>query len=523
MSILREGLSSSGRRAGLIGVALMMAAGAAMGADIAVPGDVATIQGAIDIAQAGDVIVVSPGVYQETLQFGSKAITLRSSEGAGVTTIDAGGIAAFAVRVHGVSGGEAVLSGFTITGGLGALGGAHPTGGGIWISNSTARIEGVVVTGNSNIFGGGLRAEGSTVTVSDSLFMENEALSGGAVSTAGGNVTIERTVMENNRATNNGGGLAGQGGHLTLREVELRENGCGQLGGGLWLNHVNINASQLLVERNGFAEVLSGSIQFDTLAGGGVYTSNTSGRIDRSRFISNRGAYGGAFYIAGDGTLEIVNTVMAGSLAAIGGGVYCNSSSPRITNCTIVNNPWALFTTYNAFPVVRNSILSGNSGTGSNEIGGNGLTQISNSIVNGPVWNTNIGGGVIQMHPMLDADFAPMAGSPAIDAGDNSAVPTGVTLDLPGNARFVDDPETADTGIGESPIVDLGAIEFGASTATAECAPDMIEDGVLDFFDVVAFISMWQARNPRADMNGDSQHDFFDVLIYLEMFSNGCP
>jgi uncharacterized repeat protein (TIGR01451 family) len=49
--------------------------------------------------------------------------------------------------------------------------------------------------------------------------------------------------------------------------------------------------------------------------------------------------------------------------------------------------------------------------------------------------------------------------SPAIDAGNNAAVPAGVTTDLDGNPRFVDIPAVPDTGNGTPPIVDMGAYE----------------------------------------------------------------
>jgi hypothetical protein len=57
-------------------------------------------------------------------------------------------------------------------------------------------------------------------------------------------------------------------------------------------------------------------------------------------------------------------------------------------------------------------------------------------------------------------DYHLSPGSPCIDAGDNTAVPAGITTDLGGNLRFIDDPFTPDTGLGPPPVVDMGAYEY---------------------------------------------------------------
>ncbi len=54
-----------------------------------VPSDFPTIQIAVNLASAGDEIVVAPGTYFEDIDFLGKQATLRSSGGAAVTTIDA--------------------------------------------------------------------------------------------------------------------------------------------------------------------------------------------------------------------------------------------------------------------------------------------------------------------------------------------------------------------------------------------------------------------------------------------------
>ena len=57
---------------------------------------------------------------------------------------------------------------------------------------------------------------------------------------------------------------------------------------------------------------------------------------------------------------------------------------------------------------------------------------------------------------MLTSDFELQAGSPAIDSGDNSKIPSGITTDLLGNQRIF------------NTTVDMGAYEFGSSPLSTE-------------------------------------------------------
>lgn len=63
------------------------------------------------------------------------------------------------------------------------------------------------------------------------------------------------------------------------------------------------------------------------------------------------------------------------------------------------------------------------------------------------------------------------------------------------------------------------AIEFGCET----CVADLNGDGVLDFFDVSAFLNAYNSADPLADLNDDGILNFFDVSAFLNEYNNGCP
>lgn len=55
------------------------------------------------------------------------------------------------------------------------------------------------------------------------------------------------------------------------------------------------------------------------------------------------------------------------------------------------------------------------------------------------------------------------------------------------------------------------------------CRPDFTRDGVLNFFDLAAFLSAFSAGYPIADFINDGVFDFFDVAEFLAQFAQGCP
>ncbi|HWG21612.1 MAG TPA: choice-of-anchor Q domain-containing protein [Terracidiphilus sp.] len=118
---------------------------------IHVPGDVSTIQGAIQSASNGDTILVAAGTYRENIDFLGKAITVEGASAA--TTILQGGSAPGAVvKFTSGEGRGSVLSNFTIQGGVPA---AVPDAGGILIYRASPTIENNIIQNNTGCGIGG--------------------------------------------------------------------------------------------------------------------------------------------------------------------------------------------------------------------------------------------------------------------------------------------------------------------------------------------------------------------------------
>lgn len=62
-----------------------------------------------------------------------------------------------------------------------------------------------------------------------------------------------------------------------------------------------------------------------------------------------------------------------------------------------------------------------------------------------------------------------------------------------------------------------------ASVVGPTCQADINADGVLNFFDVSEFITLFLQQHPGADFTGDGVFDFFDIAIFLDAFLAGCP
>ncbi len=221
-----------------------------------VPSEYPRIQAAIQAAEDGDVVLVAPGIYYETINFGGKDIVVTSTDPndpkiVGYTIINAEEDGSVVTFENGETN-DAVLTGFTITGGFGTLnnsiegGGNIFWGGGIYCINATPTITKNVITGNrgplmlgnaaqdtqicygagiASIFcnpiitnniirnnlsfvAGGLIAYGGQATVSNNVVYDNSAYLGGGVIMIGGSL-LNNTIVANDCDQGPGAGLGG--------------------------------------------------------------------------------------------------------------------------------------------------------------------------------------------------------------------------------------------------------------------------------------------------------------------------
>ena len=118
---------------------------------------------------------------------------------------------------------------------------------------------------------------------------------------------------------------------------------------------------------------------------------------------------------------------------------------------------------------------------------------------------------------MEERNYSPLAIGDDIFVISNVQIPATLT---PGNyyiGTIVSEDSGLETATGNNSIADTMTI------TVLECPPDLTGDGVVNFFDVSAFLSAFNSMNPIADLNNDGLYNFFDVSAFLSAFSAGCP
>jgi hypothetical protein len=255
-----------------------------------------------------------------------------------------------------------------------------------------------------------------------------------------GNVQISGLRITNGFADGAGGGVLVDGGNLTLNNCHLNLNDAESGGGALVFGGSTLTITNSTINGNSSA-----------VEGGGV---------------SNRG-----------GTLFLTNTTINGNSAPQGGGVSIdNGGAATILNSTIsvngVSNPQSgdvggLRVVAGSTVNLKNTIVAQNvfSPAAITDVGGTVVSQGTNLIGDTTGGTGFIASDLLNQNPQLSAlafnggttpTQALTAGSPAIDAGNNTGAPA---ADQRGAIR----PQNA--------TVDLGAFESGVPVTSANTLP----------------------------------------------------
>lgn len=422
-----------------------------------------SITAALSNTVAGDVVEVMPGFYDENISIppGVQVIGTASNP---MTTVIHGGRRGTTVSMFG-SDPNTLLSGFTVTGGLGISGGGiQITGGGI-VSNNTITFNRASGFGVLIPLGGGVSASGSPLIL-DNMIFNNTVIGGqgGGIAVTGGLPLVTRNMIMGNKALAGTNSFFGYGGGVA---VLVPATGAIVTSNVIVGNHADQGGGGIDVYRS--RPVIAGN----------TITGNMAGLKGRSV------GHGAGIEIAGQkGAVTLTdprilnNLIYENRALANGGGVDVLYASP----------------------LYRNSSLFGNSPNNfsgkSNPIGSNGNVSIDPNIPTGT--------------------FIPTAGFPHVDAGHpgifcasdlgdpNCPTASGdrvVSIAEIGFRDFLGNPRSFDGMQDGIPAPDLGAVEFTPGTAG-----DLDADGIDDSIDNCPSV-----HNPsQADADGDLVGDTCD-------------
>lgn len=311
-----------------------------------VPADYPTIQSCIDAAVSGqDECVVAPGTYNELINFLGKAITLRSSHGPEVTTIDGTGLNGSVVTSKTLDVIPTILDGFTISSGTATYGGGmHNSGYDNGVTRSPL-IKNCIFSGNHAAYGGAIYNHSFIrPSISNCVFDDNHALRyGGAVYNWSAYPLISACTFANNSAGYEGGAIRAYSSEVLISHCSFIGNTTFGNGGAIAsCGGFNSVIDQCTFENN---TALGQEDDCGYQPGGGAIAYNSAYpiMISNCAFGNNKGRRGGAvlgdklyisscFFTANEaeetgGALDCLESTVSNSLfrentASRGGGIH---------------------------------------------------------------------------------------------------------------------------------------------------------------------------------------------------------
>ncbi|MHC4645113.1 MAG: right-handed parallel beta-helix repeat-containing protein [Planctomycetota bacterium] len=303
---------------------------------IAVPQDFNTIQEAINAAQSGDEIIVSPGFYRENVNFLDKNIMLRS-----INPLDANCVAETIIDGNESDSCIKILSGqnqSTAVAGLRLQNGRGEFGGGIYIDNGAGPVImcNFITSNYAHRYGGGI----------DSRHDCRSKI-------------ICNTIIDN-YANDCGGGIHnGAYSACLIQDNKIVSNSARLNGGAIY----SFNYSDIRILNN---EIVRNTAS----GGGGVYQWDGGGIVEGNKFIENAVTNtGGGISMLASRTL-ISNNLVCANRAREGAGILIwSGGSCKVINNTVVANVSdeagaGITVAYNVHCPIMNNIISSNGSGG---------------------------------------------------------------------------------------------------------------------------------------------------------------
>ncbi len=275
---------------------------------------------------------------------GSFTNNVASNEGGGLCNFGSGAV----MTIDGDTPNGAVLIDNNGTGAANGGGGLFNNGGIMNVNDAT--ISNNTATDGSGSGGGILNFDGGVLTVESSLISANTAnRAGGGIETRGSDPTGQVGVALNNvlltdnivnTSTGNGGGLhAGSDARVNVSNSIVSNNIAGLEGGGLWVNDGTLNVDNSRISGNLGNGNRTGAENANADGGGivvnGVGTANiTDNTLISENTASGTQGSGGGIFNKPSGTVNVSDSVIGGNTSnRAGGGIENNGGTVTLCLC----------------------------------------------------------------------------------------------------------------------------------------------------------------------------------------------
>ncbi|MBW2380309.1 MAG: hypothetical protein JRG70_12295, partial [Deltaproteobacteria bacterium] len=227
-------------------------------------------------------------------------------------------------------------------------------GGGIW-NRGTLTLTNSTVTTNNAVRGGGVRNdETGTLVIAGSDISENVATTWGGGIHSSGQMEVLDSAVSRNEAGNGAGGIDNWPAEaiMTLTRTIVAENNAAQNGGGIVNNGIaTLNEATIAdnaavgeaggVKNNGTGQftMINGTVSDNAAdAGGGIENAGVLSLIQSTIWGNSAGLDGGGLRNTETGMLLVTGSSVSGNSAGTWGGGIRNTGVTQVAETTVSNN-----------------------------------------------------------------------------------------------------------------------------------------------------------------------------------------